>query len=29
MSDMNSTYDRAVWLHIPVADLDRAEGGRP
>jgi predicted enzyme related to lactoylglutathione lyase len=24
MSDMNSTYNRAVWFDIPVADLDRA-----
>jgi len=24
MSDFNSTHNRAVWMDIPVADLDRA-----
>ena len=24
MSDINSTYNRVVWIDIPVADLDRA-----
>lgn len=24
MSDFNSTHNRAVWIDIPVADLDRA-----
>lgn len=25
MSDLNSAHNRAVWIDIPVADLDRAQ----
>src|SRR5215207_5967315 len=25
MSDLNSKHNRAVWIDIPVADLDRAQ----